>query len=155
MYPSIKQFSYDTLSVLAIAAYGVFVASATVLSPIYATPVVLCSATKTAYYAAGFFYFHQNAPKILETDYKNRDYSFVQDDLTNLKIQLQAFELREKRDKSWQYTCQVAKGLIPVIGFIWLVRSKTPHTDLSPNATWTDLNALKYHVKKLELAARK
>lgn len=153
MFSSIKQFSYDTATVLTVAGYAVFALSATVLSPVYAAPVVLYSATKTAYYAARFFHFQKYAPKIPETDYKNKKHPFVHTDLPSLKIQLQAFEHKNKRDECWKYTCKVAFGLIPVIGLICLALSKkTPHTDLRPEATWSDLNALKYQVRKLELA---
>ncbi len=155
MYPSIKQFSYDTVSVLAVVGYSMFVASAVVLSPVYATPVVIYSATKTAYYAARFFHDQKHAPKILATDYKNKNHLFVHADLASLKAQVEVFKYKELRDEYWKYTCKVAKGLIPVIGFFWMALSKTPHTDLSIKGTWTDLNALKYHVKKLELANNK
>lgn len=155
MLSSLKQYSYDAFAVGSLIGFGVFVVSSVVLSPLYATPVFAYSTLKTAYHAARFFHFQkypdQYVPGISPTNYKNKNFRFKKIDLDNLKTKLQAFEHKEKRDEYWIYSCKVAKGFIPVIGFIWLALSKTPMTSLKPEDTWSDANALRYHIRKINL----
>lgn len=155
MLSTIKKYSYDAFAVTAVACYSVVQLSAIVFSPVYALPIFISSAIKTAYHAAKFFHFQKYpdsyAPQIRPEHYKDTDHNFTKNDIKALETKLEAFEHRESRDLYWTYTCKAAISLIPIYGYYALFKSKAPDTPLAPGDTWNDINALKYHIRHLKL----
>lgn len=156
MFPAIKKYSYDAFSLGSVAIYSAVQLSAIVFSPLYAAPVVVYSALKTAFHAANFFHFKKYpenyAPQSLFDNYKSKTYKFMKTDLKELEAILKAYEHEKSRDLYWTYTCKAAKGLIPVYGYYLLLKGKTTPTPIAPKDTWSDINALKYHIRHLKLA---
>jgi hypothetical protein len=158
MLQNIKQYSYDAFSVVSLVGFGVFALSSVVLSPLYVTPVFIYSSTKTAYYALRFFHFEKYpdsyAKEIKQEVYMNYNHKFKKEDVDGLKIKLQAFEYKEKRDVYWKYTCKVAKGFIPIFGFISCCLPNKEMTSLKPQDTCSDAIALRYHIRLLNSCYR-
>jgi len=154
MLSTIKKISYDTLSIAAVVGYVAFNITAPILSPLYAVPVFVYAAAKTAYHAANFFHFKkypdQYNPEILLENYKNKKHKFKKQDLNGLQRKLEAFEHQSQSNLYWIYTCKAAKAFIPIIGYIWLLKGKTAETSFKPQDTWSDINALKYHIRHLK-----
>lgn len=120
-------------------------------SPILVSPFLISSVLKTAWHAAQFFYLKRSLPPFERKEYMKREQIFTQTHLEVLQKHVSVFTHRDEMVRSFQNCKTFAKGMIPVIGVIILIFSKKPPTSLKLSDTWTDLNALKYHIRYLKL----
>lgn len=166
MISNIAHYAFSAVSVPAYLG-SVFIGVPYILksplrrAPLFFGAITAYSALKTGYYAFQFFQKEKeiktltNRPEAYE--YKNTDFKYEKSSLNSLKQELKVHTLKKDQDNAFQYTCKVAKLIIPVFGIIWVGYDyyyNQKKTSIEPKDTWTDITALEFHINYLERESR-